>query len=279
MRSRNRIIMRMLAALVVVVIVVPLAVNAYTQSTRPVVDGRLSVTISTGDVATDGLRSNLADLIRKAERLISETHVSTSLGNLIPVDEWWAYQQDHEKFRKAIDAAHAFNADIGHLSPGETFNVTLRIDDNTGFAGMAFRVYIPLGLEMTGLKLHSDELPGLGNGFVGVHGWDGTYAVYPPITGYAYINWAQFTNFTGDGNLVTYVLTVTDAIAGQVAPITLAFANATGYEIPHTVMGEELNIHLPGGVTGYGAVAEIGSVYTIPISMSLCIGESGELQR
>lgn len=270
MRRKNRTIRSMLAILIVTAIFVPFVAYAYTLATRQVVHGRISVTISTGNGATDGLRNSLADLIREAEELISETHISVSPGSNITPSEWWAYQADHDIFREAINTAHAVNTGI-YLAPGDTFNVTIRIDDNLGFAGMALRAYVPLGLELTGLKLHNDELPNLGDGFVGVSGWDGMHMVYPPITGYAYINWARFSNFTGNGNLVTYVLTVTDDISGQADPITLTFANATGYEIPHNVMGEELNIHLPRGVTGYGAVAEIGSVYIVQIPLGLSV--------
>lgn len=145
------------------------------------------------------------------------------------------------------------------FSPGETFDVVVRIDDNTGFAGMMLRLGVPPELELIGMQLN----PLLNHGFSGVSGWDGTFAVSPPITGNAFAGWSRSTDFTGNDELIIYTLRVRDgAPTIRTSPITLAFANAMPpfYELPTDANNDTLIISLPGGLVGLGDVAEIGRV-------------------
>jgi len=127
---------------------------------------------------------------------------------------------------------------------------------------MMLRLGIPHGLELIGMELSS--LPLIRDGFRGADGWDGTFAINPPITGNAFAGWSRATNFTSGGDLIIYTLRVReDAIMDfATAPITLAFANAMTpyFESPTDMNGNALEIALPGGVVGHGAVGNIGRV-------------------
>ena len=161
------------------------------------------------------------------------------------------------------------------LSIGDEFSTTLSISGNPGFAAMIMRVRIPQGLELTGFTLHNHSE--LSSGFRGPRNWDEAYAVYPPISGDIFAGWAgRTTNFTGNGNLITYTFRVAEnAVPGAVKPITIAFANADGYEVPTNASLSELEISLPGGATNFGESGIIGNA-TIRGTIGVSITPSTE---
>ena len=96
-------------------------------------------------------------------------------------------------FTAAIRPALVFAGNDGTLSaseieggtflPGESFDVTVRIDGNTGFAGMSIYLYIPEGLILTHVYL---EAAGLLEGVIPrPEGWDPLTGEISPITGSA----------------------------------------------------------------------------------------------
>ena len=148
-----------------------------------------------------------------------------------------------------------------HLPPDGYVDVTISIDDNAGFASMILRLHIPHELELVGMYLH----PGLDNYFQGPEDWDEDFAIYPPVTNYAFAGWVgRTTNFAADGDLITYRLRVRDGVAlgTTTTPIRLSFANARPphFETPLNLNGQSLRIFLPGGAVGFGAIGYIGSV-------------------
>jgi hypothetical protein len=223
------------------------------------INGRISATIVTDGSNVDTLRNDLAALIRYAKALQAETRVSVVNGSDVPVDRFWATEATHEAFRTAIDIAQATLDESLYFSRGETFDIVIRIDDNTGFAGMMLRLGIPPELELVGMQLN----PLLHDGFRGMNGWDGVYNINPPIINNAFAGWSRATNFSSNGELITYTLRVREnAEVGITAPITLSFANAMSpyFEPPTDVNGDDLTITLPGGVTEVNAVVEIGRI-------------------
>jgi len=236
------------------------AAIVYAQSTSTTLNGQVSARLSTSHY-TDDLRNELASLIWYAERLIGDTCVSED-GSEIPSTRYWANSSAHSTFQSAINSAQDIFASVGYLFPGDIFNATIRIDDNTGFAGMLFRVRIPDGVELIGTHVHDQpdmdyglELPACVNNILA--------SKAAPLRGDVFVGWAgRSTNFYGNGELFTLTFRVTDdAVAGQTVPIMIAFANGTpAYELPTDADKRELQISLPGGVLGLGESAEIGRV-------------------
>jgi len=172
---------------------------------------------------------------------------------------------------------------------GDIFDLTVSIDGSTGFTGMMLRLGLPPGIELVGLRLHA--LPNIGDGFtfniggsqVGgdIANWAGGEAepffpIVPPLTGNIFAGWAgRSENFTGYGALLTYRLRVrADVLPNpggapvQLGPVTLAFANAIGTDVPTDLHGRRLQISLP--VDSIGAIR-----YSISIA-DICATCGGE---
>ena len=157
---------------------------------------------------------------------------------------------------------------LNYILPGDTFNVTIGIDHNTGFTGMMLRLGIPQGMEIVGLRLHS--LPKISDGFRGVSGWDGAFAISPPITDYAFVGWSRAENFKESGDLLTFTIRAGyDVMPGYSASLTLAFANAMNFETPTDANGDSFIAFLPGEIMNCGLVAEIGTVNVKAVSITV----------
>lgn len=160
-----RLLMLMGSALFVVV--TAFGVHAATQSESIPLDGMITATITNGQ-AVNPLRNELDVLIRYAERLIRNTEVSAD-GTNISADRWWATGTAHTTFQTAINTAQsaldAYDASPAQtLLPSDTFNITVRVDENAGFGSMFVRLSIPQGIEVIGFERHN--LPGIAEGFM-----------------------------------------------------------------------------------------------------------------
>jgi len=236
------------------------AVYNFQQTTATALNGRISASISTSHY-TDALRNELAYLIGYAERLIGDTCESLD-GSDIPHTRYWASPTAHDLFQSAIDSARDTFASTRHLFPGDTLTSTIRIDDNTGFAGMLLRIRIPEGLELINVQVydHMDieyglELPSCAN--------DILPTASTPLREDVFLGWVgRSYNFYGNGSLFTLTFRVTsDATAGQTVPIMIAFANGTpAYELPTDENDRELQMSIQGRLLDLGASAEIGRV-------------------
>ncbi|MCL1842544.1 MAG: hypothetical protein FWF79_01905, partial [Defluviitaleaceae bacterium] len=222
-----------------------------------VISGRLSVTVFTSP-AEVSYRIQLAALITDARRLLHETAESPD-GFGVPVGVYWAYPGAHETLREAVNAAEdvLYNKAFSY---GDTFYVTVHLDDNPGFAAMLLRLHVPAGLELTGITHHAAAHPD--NNFL-----DGILMPENlPRAGNIFAGWAGRGNLYGDGALFTYSFRVTGTTAAEL-PITLAFANYRGtgadaLESPTNLAGQNVPITLPGGVTWQN----IATIATISIT-------------
>jgi hypothetical protein len=223
------------------------------------INGRLSVSFSTEAVDT----SELEALIKNAEALISSTRISADGRDILP-SEYWATETAHMAFCEAIEIAQAtlqklrereirFNETAGTiypLSPGQSFTMTLRIEENTGFANMPIRLFVPEGLELT--HVSSENLPGMMFAFPPGHLPE--TGEIDTITGaaYAFVISAGGSNFSvPNADLLSFTFRVrTPATISETAPIRIAFANAARYSTPTTADGVPLNIMLPGNDSG-----------------------------
>jgi len=190
--------------------------------------------------------SELAARIQVAEHLKNETIVSENGAGIPHENFWWATRKVYENFENAIDAAQKIIDDIekinfvGPLSRGDEFQITLRIENNTGFANLATKISVPAGLELTNIAL--GDAPNLSNGFVAPENF--------PIVGSqtAIALWGARTNNFSDANadLLTYTFKISaDAIAGETAPIFFAFEDFIGDAPPLDINGKPLSISLP----------------------------------
>ena len=218
-------------------------------------NGKLSVSFSNICVDT----SELESYIEKAKALIADTRISANGAN-IPPNEFWATEATHNAFRHAIETAQAtlrkftsplyfdeVSAKIYPVAPGQSFTMTLRIEENTGFANMPLRLFVPEGLELT--HVANINLSGMLIAFPQGH---------VPETGeidsiigsaYAFVISAGGSNFSvPDADLLRFTFRATSpATISETAPIRLEFANAQRYSPPTTADGVPLNIQLPGG--------------------------------
>lgn len=146
------------------------------------------------------------------------------------------------------------------LAYNETFTATVGITDNPGFASMVFRIDIPRGLELVGLELTDEALryhPDVAYGF------DLPSTIHTPLTGEIFTGWlGRSRNFYGNGPLFSITFRATEAApAGQTAPVLVTFASGLpAYELPKDINANELQIELPGGVTGRGQSAVLARV-------------------
>ncbi|MCL2577770.1 MAG: hypothetical protein FWE27_06950 [Defluviitaleaceae bacterium] len=220
-------------------------------------NGTLSVTFG-GTAFVAGINTSaLSELIQTAEGERDITLQSTVNGTDISQDRLWVTPTVFTTFNDAITAAKNFLNGIpglniaGTVKPGDTFTMTLRIEGNTGFAGMGATVSIPEGLELTAINYD-----GLGN----------LSAALPesfPVVG---------SNATGQGNaivtisgaennvvvaanLLVYTFRVPEGTTpGITEPITFAFANIYGPTPPVNADGAARVITLPGNNGNLGRI-------------------------
>jgi len=150
------------------------------------------------------------------------------------------------------------------LSPGERFNTTISISENPGFAAMLIRISIPSGIELIGFRADSLQATDCEGFFLSIEYYnladDGISLIHPITDSYIFAGWmARATNLYNDGNLFTLNFKVSSDIQDvQNTSIYIAFANARDYNLPTDAQENELNIALPGGITGEGQSARIG---------------------
>jgi len=140
--------------------------------------------------------SELRTRIDYARARLDETRLAeTGVG--IPTTSWWATQLIRSTFSTAITNAETelerLNR-IGYFSAGNTFDMTLSIENNPGFATLGGAVFVPEGLVLTHIHNLSDELRWtMPNGYSA-----GTGAITPPVNGPAWVYIGLFAteNFT-----------------------------------------------------------------------------------
>ena len=141
---------------------------------------------------------------------------------------------------------------------GDTFDVTLRFENNPGFMTMPIRLYVPQGLVLTHITFDSDYSAVLSQGFTGPPGFIRATGEITPIVGpaYAFVGWARTNNMIMQNfNLITYTfMAEEDAALGETDKIRINFANVRAPELPANSNRERLTINLPGDN------GEIGSV-------------------
>ena len=218
---------------------------SYVQSSPD--SGRITVSFANGKFSEI---SALENLIKEAELLRLNTEYSAD-GTDIPPTRYWATADAHNEFQNAIDTAKAVleNNFTNELSPGESFHMYLRLENNPGFVTMELRLFIPAGLELTHISSLIDMEVTMPDGHSQETG------EIPAIVGpgYAYVICMGVSPFdVSDSDILVYTFNVTeDASAGKTEPITLAFANALGSSNPLNEYGRHVNIALPNnGVLG-----------------------------
>jgi hypothetical protein len=213
-------------------------------------------------VSIDGIERNetmrlayneLASLIGVAKEIKEETYLSDTGLNIPPSYAWWAYRPAHETFGREINKAEnfidlckAYNDSIPSFTPGQSFELTVRIDENIGFGSMVAKLYIPEGLILTGFS-HNNS-PGMGNNIAS--------PVISTSGGYVLAGWnGRSTNITGNIDLLTFTVTVANnATPGLTEPFTISFENA-----PKNAAGDVLKMMLPCG-SGFGETNVSGGV-------------------
>ncbi|MCL2577073.1 MAG: hypothetical protein FWE27_03370 [Defluviitaleaceae bacterium] len=206
--------------------------------------------------------SALDSLIEYAENVKAGVRISaTDDGADIPITELWALLSVHTAFQNAINAAKGVLAEysdmdvIGVFSPGESFDMNLRIENNPGFTNMAVRLFVPEGLELTHIML-DENFYGPAVLFPDWHDFE-TGAITTPIVGprnAQVVFWGTGGDFiASNAGLLTYTFRVRqNAAPGKTNPITFAFADNIGYAQPSTKDGVLRDITPPGenGVIG-----------------------------
>jgi hypothetical protein len=241
------------AAIAILLIISAFTVTAFAQNySQP--GGKIAVRFD-----AETLDDELAALISSAQAILAETRVSTD-GSDIPRANWWANQPAHNTFSAAITAAQTAleaHTDEFTMRRGATFAMTVEIENNPGFAGMFFRVYVPQGLELIGFAPQDSH--SLQDGLIAPECENqNPPSESNPLTGNIVMGWAgRKSVFHESGELFTIKFRVCrNAETGQLNQIALSFANERGgpnatpvHEPPTNFAGEELQITLPGGIT------------------------------
>ncbi|MCL2576940.1 MAG: hypothetical protein FWE27_02670 [Defluviitaleaceae bacterium] len=244
-----------IAFVTLVALVVSLAlIVTQAQPTATGENGRIHVSFN--NVHSPGLdTSGFETLIFEAIALLEETHVSTD-GTDVHTTEFWVSQESYDAFQNEIDVAQNLldyfsNLDvIGTFAPGDSFEMSLRIEGNTGFASMGVRVYVPEGLELTHISV-----PGF-QGMTGIYlpGYDPDTGAITPIVGsnFAYVAFFDIEDFKElESDLLIYTFRVSEnADIWKTNPITIAFAGVRGYLPPTNADGVARDILLPNNDSG-----------------------------
>jgi len=141
------------------------------------------------------------------------------------------------------------------LVPGERFDMTIGISDNPGFAAMLIRISIPQGLALIDyhayLPYAEDFITSIEND-----------TPLPITGGYLVAGWTGRTeNIYTNGSLFTLTFQATiDTPHIHTASIQIAFADRHAYDLPTDATENNLTIALPGGITGIGQSAKIGTI-------------------
>jgi len=143
------------------------------------------------------------------------------------------------------------------VARGAEFQITLRIENNTGFAGIPLRMVIPEHLTLTGITV--GPAPNLDSDFnTGFRDMNNIHRDFPAHgPGHAFANWGRSSNFTlANTELVTYSFRVADnAPFGPTGNIAVSFHNILGQADNPVDIDGNISITLAnGGVIGHVTV-------------------------
>jgi len=138
--------------------------------------------------------------------------------------------------------------------PGETFTLSVELNENTGFASGAITLNIPQGFEVIAIEVGH---PDLINGIVGPPGWNsfqGTLSA--PVRDRITVGWGRAANYTIENeNLLSYTIRILPDAPEGLTTFTMSFTNAAGDPDPFSCLnGTPLGIVLP-------AFGEVNVVY------------------
>jgi len=245
-------------------VVMVLAMTVMFSATVFANDGRITVRVNDTPVVAGapGDRAALELLISQAETLLVQTPHTAERSNSssVPTGEWAAPQAARTVFQNAIDAAKAALV-VNTFAQGNTFTITVGIEENAGFAGMIVQLGFPAGLTVIDFEDFDNisTRPTFAESFrvpfnTDVHGGRvGDIVPRPGPNGsnFYHAGWAGRTApFTYEGDLFSYVVRVDAASGTSLAPITIALANAIPpefYELPSDIYSEPLHMLLPCG--------------------------------
>jgi hypothetical protein len=222
--NQNKRTLKVLVVFGIIAILAAAGIAAFAFQGASNEHGQLTVTIPTHVNAGTGDRLiELRNRIAHARNLL-ET-VDTAEGG---TRTHWAPLTNHTSLQNAVNAAEGVEENVRMYRRNETFDVTVNIAGNSGgFSGMTLRLNLPAGLELVSVTPGTSfRTPA---NFQGGPGWNSTtFAVSPARTGNISVGWSgrQSGNYTGDGNLVTFGVRVTNNAAQDLtAPITMGFGS------------------------------------------------------
>ncbi|MCL2047356.1 MAG: hypothetical protein FWG87_01400 [Defluviitaleaceae bacterium] len=240
------------------------------------VDGNFTVSGPFLTAGMDTALNTLSERIAVAENLINTTLVAPN-GSGIPPANFWAPQAAHTALNASITSAKAMVNSVS-FKAGDTFDVTVSVAGNTGFAALLLHLQMPDELEVIAVKqglAHN----GFDVGGTGIEPGDWNYttgALAKPISPNIFAGYSPImagtsvSNFTGNGVLFTYTMRVkSGAAAGITEAATVKFS---GSQPPYTdnptkVVGADnlpLSLTMNGsGILTPGQVVTLGNVLIV----------------
>jgi len=257
---------KLLIALGLVAILITASVVASFAFQGNSVDGQITVIAPSYTAGTETARATLRDRLNFARNLLNNTDNAPGGSR-----SHYAAQGDIDVFAQAIRNAEEIYTRAGIFARNEEFDIIVNIAGNSaGFSSMLFRVILPSGLELVGVKPTAD----FADHFEHPTGatWNSTTGVLStPLTGTLVMGWSgrQSGNFTANGEMLRLrVRAASNAALGTTDQIRFGFGSAISpfYDVPTRSVGNNPPAPITMSIQGVTQTPSSDTNPTVPLT-------------